>query len=134
MSSGPGVVVIGHGPAGAAAANAFREQDAHTPITIISGEELSCYSRPRLPEVVSGKVAPEAIRLHPDEWYAGRGMKLSLCQNAVKLDTAGHRLELPNGEIIFYTKLVIATGALPVQPPIACLWNGCMCCVPCRMP
>jgi nitrite reductase (NADH) large subunit len=115
----PGLVIVGHGPAGAAAAQAFRERDAATPVTIIQGESLSCYSRPRLPEVVAGQVEPGAIRLHPDEWYASYNLKLLLCQDAVGVDTRQRRLFLGDGRALPYQALILAMGGAPVQPPIA---------------
>jgi len=115
----PGIVIVGHGPAGAAAAQAFRERDKVTPVTVVNGEKLSCYSRPRLPEVVAGQIEPGAIRLHPDEWYQQRQLKLLLCQDAVSVDTSRRCLLLSNGEELFYRKLILAMGAAPVQPPIA---------------
>jgi nitrite reductase (NADH) large subunit len=115
----PGIVIVGHGPAGAGAAQAFREQDQATPVTVINGENLSCYARPRLPEVVAGQVEPGTIRLHPDEWYAQRRLKLLLCQDAVSLDVSRQRLLLSNGEELPYKALILAMGAASVQPPIA---------------
>ncbi|NTV52761.1 MAG: NAD(P)/FAD-dependent oxidoreductase [Candidatus Firestonebacteria bacterium] len=119
MAEQPGLVVVGHGPAGAAAAQAFRELDGTTPVTIIGGESLSCYARPRLPEVVAGQIEPGAIRLHPDDWYAARNLNLRLCLDAVSLDAGRHCLLLSNGEELPYRKLILAMGGAPVQPPIA---------------
>ena len=52
MAAGPGLLIIGSGPAGIAAAKAFRERDRDTPVTLVSRESISGYARPRLPEVM----------------------------------------------------------------------------------
>jgi len=113
-----GLIVVGHGPAGQAAAAAFRELDSETPITVVNDEDMTCYSRPRLPEVLAGKIDPEAIRLHPDEWYQARKLSLCLNKRVVRLDPERRVALTQEGHELPYTRLILAAGAEPVQPPI----------------
>lgn len=118
MTQAAGLVVIGHGPAGAAAAAAFRERDKETPVTVLTGENMPCYSRPRLPEVVAGQIAPEAIKLHPDEWYSNRKLSVCVGRSVARIDRGRKAVIVKNGGELPYTKLILAMGAVPVEPPI----------------
>jgi nitrite reductase (NADH) large subunit len=119
MTNTAGLVVIGHGPAGAAAAAAFRERDPRTPVKILTAEAMACYSRPRLPEVVSGQIPVEAIKLHPDKWYTARQLDVCLNQGVVRIDRDRRVVVMADGEEVPYAKLILATGADPLEPPIA---------------
>lgn len=118
MPEGAGLVVIGHGPAGAAAAAVFRERRPDLPVTVLQDEGWKCYSRPRLPEVVSGQASPEAILIHPDDWYTARRLEVRVNHKAVRLDPSRHEVYTADGGVLSYQALVLATGADPVVPPI----------------
>jgi len=119
FSSAPGLVVIGQGAAGTAAAKAFREADTQTPVSIISAESTRCYSRPRLPEVVAGQTPPENICLYPESWYASQRIRLILGRSATQIDPFQRRIDLDDGTTMAYSKAVLATGAEATWPAIA---------------
>ncbi|MEW6516475.1 MAG: FAD-dependent oxidoreductase [candidate division FCPU426 bacterium] len=119
MAAGPGLVIVGSGPAGTAAAKAFRELDRETPVTLISREPYACYSRPRLPEVVAGMVQGPDICLYPENWYREQRITLQLRQTVVALNPAEKNLKLDTGSDLAYERLILATGAQASLPPIA---------------
>lgn len=118
MTAGPGLLIIGSGPAGLAAAQAFREQDPETPVTLISSEAYAGYSRPRLPEVVAGSVQGPQICLYPESWYQAQRLSLRLRQIAVALFPSEKTVLLNSGERLAYDRLILATGATASLPPI----------------
>lgn len=119
MAAGPGLLIIGSGPAGIAAAKAFRERDRDTPVTLVSRESISGYARPRLPEVVAGTVPGPQICLYPDSWYQAQRVSLRLRQTAVSLHPVGKKVTLDAGGTLAYDRLILATGATAFLPPIA---------------
>lgn len=113
-----GLLVVGQGPAGTAAAEAFRRQDPSSPITVLSAEPVPCYSRPRLPEVVAGQAELEKICLYPPGWYEERKIRLELGQRAVRLESARQAVWTADGREWKYDRLILATGARPFWPPL----------------
>ncbi len=118
MNIKPGLVIIGNGPAGVYAAKAFREQDTLTPVTIITDESVHCYSRPRLPEVVAGKVKAEKISIHPESWYQDQALKVLFHEQVNAIDPQAHQLRTRSGLTQDYAQLVLAMGAQARFPAI----------------
>jgi nitrite reductase (NADH) large subunit len=79
---------------------------------------MTCYSRPRLPEVIAGKADPEQICLHPETWYAQRRIELLLGRKAVRLDCGAKFVQLEDGSTVPYTRLILAVGADSYWPPL----------------
>ncbi len=119
MDSNPGLVIIGNGPGGVYAAKAFREVEAHLPVTIITNEANHCYSRPRLPEVVAGKVKPEKISVHPDTWYQEKGITVLFQDQVTVIDPEARQVKTQSGLTLTYTRLVLAMGADARFPAIS---------------
>ena len=72
------------------------------------------YDRPPLSKaVLAGELDPAAVALRPAGWYADRGVELLLGRAAVALHPERHELELPDGGVLRYDRLLIATGAEP---------------------
>jgi NADPH-dependent 2,4-dienoyl-CoA reductase/sulfur reductase-like enzyme len=51
------------------------------------------------------------ITLRPLDWYAERRIELLLGQRAVRLDSSAHAVELEQGEVLEYDRLLLATGS-----------------------
>ena len=121
--------IIGTGPAGIEAALAGRRANAET--TLYTAEPALPYFRPRLVSVAMGQVAPDAIAMHPAEWYADRGIHLRTGEPVQAVDRFSLRITTPRGTETF-DGIVIASGAKPFRPhfqgetsasPIFTLWS-----------
>ena len=111
-------VIIGNGPAGVVAAETLRRVDPHSEITLIGDEAEPPYSRMAIPYLLMGRIGEEGTYLRKDAGHF-EGLRIRLRQGRVTaLDTGARRLRLADGSGLAYDRLLIATGAHPVRPPI----------------
>jgi 3-phenylpropionate/trans-cinnamate dioxygenase ferredoxin reductase subunit len=107
-------VIVGAGLAGAKAAETLRAEGFSAPITLVGMEGERPYERPPLSKgILIGKEPRDKAFVHTPEWYAEHDVTLLPETSAVRLDTAGHTVELSDGQTLGYTKLLLATGASP---------------------
>ena len=111
-------VIIGNGAAGVTAAEALRGHDPQGEIVILSAEKTPMYSRPGLAYVVNNDVPMSQIVARSEAWYAQLNLQL-VYGRVAQIDVARQRLLLEDGRQIGYHKLLIATGARAVPPPVA---------------
>lgn len=117
-----GVVIVGAGQAGAAAAVALRQQGYAERIVMLGEEPYLPYHRPPLSkEWLTGAASLDRLLLRPASFYASQRIQVRTGARVFGLDTVQRRLALSNGEVLHYDKLVLATGASPAWPPI----SGC---------
>jgi NADPH-dependent 2,4-dienoyl-CoA reductase/sulfur reductase-like enzyme len=110
-------VIVGMGAAGIAAAEAIRSQDPDGEILLVSEEPHGYYSRPGLAYYLTGEL-PERM-LHPFGEGDFRRLNLRRQQARVtSIETGAHRVVLDRGESPTYDRLLIATGARAVPPPL----------------
>ncbi len=111
-------VILGAGPAGVTAAETLRKHAPDAQITLVSGEPEPPYSRMAIPYLLEGKIGEAGTHLRQtDGHYDARGIAYK--QGPVsKVDTAAKALTLTDGSTLAYDKLLIATGATPLRPPI----------------
>lgn len=111
-------VVIGAGPAGVVAAEHLKKYDPTSTVTLLGAEDKSPYSRMAIPYYLVGDIAQQGTHLRKnsnhfsDLGIDSRQMRVS------SIDPASKNLRLMDGELMSYDKLLIATGATPVKPPI----------------
>ncbi|MGI9381923.1 MAG: NAD(P)/FAD-dependent oxidoreductase [Methyloligellaceae bacterium] len=111
-------VILGAGPAGVIAAETLRHHDRDARITLVSGEDEPPYSRMAIPYYLAGNIAEEGTHLrHEADHYETLGISY-LKGRADALDASAKSLKLENGDDLGYDKLLIATGASPIRPPI----------------
>jgi 3-phenylpropionate/trans-cinnamate dioxygenase ferredoxin reductase component len=111
-----GLVVIGSGPAGISAAEAFREHCPDASILVLSTDPEKPYARPPLSkDYLQGKT--DDIALHPPQWYHDRAIELRHAVTVGHLDIE-HRTVTAGGRRIEYQALVLASGAAPVPLPV----------------
>jgi 3-phenylpropionate/trans-cinnamate dioxygenase ferredoxin reductase component len=103
-------VIIGMGPAGIAAAEAIRNQDASGDVLFISDDPHGYYSRPGLAYYLTGEI-PEAMLFPWSDRDFKRIETRILHARAVRIDPSTHQVLLHNGQKIIYDRLLIATGA-----------------------
>ena len=111
-------VIVGAGPAGVIAADTLRKIDPETNVVLIGGEPEPPYSRMAIPYVLTGKIEEKGTHLRADDHhYDDLGIDYVQAEIA-GIDAAGKALKLADGGSQAYDKLLIATGASPIKPPI----------------
>src|ERR1035437_2095981 len=112
------IVIIGNGAAAIAAAEGIRRKDPSIAVTMISDEKYTHYSRPRVIELLSGRVTQEQIIIKKKEFYDINGINLIYPVNVRSIDAGGRAVILENGAKENYDKLIIAAGAYSFIPPV----------------
>ncbi|WP_041423979.1 NAD(P)/FAD-dependent oxidoreductase [Thermosediminibacter oceani] len=112
------LLILGNGIAAVSAAEAFRQHDSSTPITIVSEEPHYAYYRLRLSKYLGENPSEEDMLIHQPGWYAENGIEVLLDRKAVSIDTVRCKVTLDDGSDIGYSSLLIATGSSPFKPPV----------------
>lgn len=116
-------VIIGAGPAGVVAAETLRKRDPSGDITMISGEGSSPHSRMAIPYYLTGKIEENGTYLRKtDGHFDSLNIKI-IDDRVASVDTKKSSLKLAGGDSVSYDKLLIASGATPVKPPVPGLNN-----------
>ncbi len=111
-------VVIGAGPAGVNACETLRRLDPACGITLISGESAHPYSRMAIPYLLVEQIGEEGTYLRKGEnHYADLGIEL-IHDRVTRLDAQGRQLQLAGGSSLSFDRCLIASGAIPIKPPI----------------
>lgn len=76
------------------------------------------YWRPRLLELLAGRVSAEDLYAYPAEWYANRGIAVHLGTRLTSLDPSARRLLFEDGAEASYGRLLLAVGSRPFVPPV----------------
>jgi 3-phenylpropionate/trans-cinnamate dioxygenase ferredoxin reductase subunit len=107
-------VIAGGGLAGAKAAGTLRAEGFTGQIVLAAGENEYPYERPPLSKgYLQGKEERESAYVFEPSWYAENDVELLRGTAVTGLDPAGHVATLGNGRSVTYSKLLIATGAVP---------------------
>ena len=110
-------VIVGSGPAGVIAAENLRKLSATDSITIVGSEPCAPYSRMALPYFLAGDVEEDGTYLrHGENHYDELAIDLRVGRVA-EVSTNGN-VALDNGEELDFDRLLIATGASAIRPPI----------------
>ncbi|HEX4729784.1 MAG TPA: FAD-dependent oxidoreductase [Solirubrobacterales bacterium] len=122
MSSGGGgerIVIVGGGPAAQAAASAYREAGGAGAVTILAREVDPPYERPPLTkDFLRGESGREVLPLVAPGWYEENGVGLRTGVEVAELDLDGPAARTASGETFPFDRLLLATGADPLVPPI----------------
>ena len=119
------LVILGGVAAGTKAASRARRLDPEMEITVYQEEPEPSISECGLPYLLSGVVEErDDLVARTPEKFAEKGIEVLVRHRVVKMDPAGKNLsvlDLNTGAVFeaTYDRLVIATGARAVLPPIA---------------
>lgn len=117
MGSRPSYLLLGGGIASHFAADALRQAGFDGQITLIGAEPVRPYDRPSLSKsYLQGQKPAEDLFFQPAEFYREREIDLMLGREARSIDLESQRVTFDSGETLPYDKLLIATGAKPIQP------------------
>jgi len=113
-ASGDAVVIVGAGQAGGEVATALRQQQFHGPILLIGDEPHLPYRRPPLSKTfLSGEASSESLLIRNAETYAKQRIEFLGPARVRSIDRTARTIELEDGQVIRYAKLVLATGGRP---------------------
>ncbi len=122
-------IIIGAGPAGVVAAETLRKHDQDAIITIIGSEPEPPYSRMAIPYLLEGKIKESGSYLRKSASYFD-DLNIKVLHDTVeKIDCSTQQISLRSSSgsswllskkhnKLDYDKLLIASGATPVKPPI----------------
>lgn len=111
-------VILGNGPAGVIAAEIIRKRAPEDQIVMIGSEDVPPYSRMAIPYLLMGNIQESGTYLRKDPEHFQK-LKIEQIHGKVSsVDPKLKKLELEDGQSISFDKLLIATGSIPVQPPI----------------
>ncbi|HEX9771454.1 MAG TPA: FAD-dependent oxidoreductase [Kiloniellales bacterium] len=111
-------VIVGAGPAGVAAAETLAAVDPGSSIRLIGDEKEPPYSRMAIPYVLTGLIGEDGTYLRKKDGYYDRAGVAIQHATVKSVDAKAKILKLSGGKTCGYDKLLIATGASPVKPPI----------------
>lgn len=111
-------LIIGNSAGGIGAAEAIREVDQSGALAIISDESYPTYSRPLIAAYLAEKCPLERMLFRPFDFYERNNISTFLGRKAARLDLGRRTVELDSGDEIWWQKLLLATGGLPITPPI----------------
>jgi NADPH-dependent 2,4-dienoyl-CoA reductase/sulfur reductase-like enzyme len=110
-------VIVGNGPAGLSAAEAIRRHDAQADIRIVGGEDVPFYSRPGLAYMLTGAIPEQRLFSRPDSVYERAHIQRTVA-TVRTIEPAGHNVELADGRLLPYDRLLLAVGARAVRPTL----------------
>lgn len=111
-------VIIGNSAAGVRAAETLRLLDQTADITMVADVDRPAYSRCLLPEFLAGKRGEDDLRLRPPDFYDTNNIQTRWGKAAVAIDPVHGRVALDDGSELPFHRLLLATGASSVMPPV----------------
>jgi 3-phenylpropionate/trans-cinnamate dioxygenase ferredoxin reductase component len=111
-------LVLGGGPAGLAAARAYRAAGGGGAVAIVTDEHRMPYNRPPLTkELLRGESNEEELPIEAETWLREHVVSL-VSGRAVSLDPAERSVALSGGRALHYENCLLATGAEPTRLPV----------------
>jgi NADPH-dependent 2,4-dienoyl-CoA reductase/sulfur reductase-like enzyme len=108
------IVIAGAGLAAQRCAETLRQNGHDGPLVMVGAEPHAPYDRPPLSKALLAGERPE-LSLRPAGWHEEHGVELRTGTRATELLESAVRLD--SGETLGYDRLLIATGARPVELP-----------------
>lgn len=108
-------VIIGNSIAGISAAKIIRRHEKSGSITIITKEPHTFYSKCLLPYYLRNEVRFDETILADENFYKENNINLIKGRSVTNILSDKNKVLLDNNEEVVYDKLLIATGASPVQ-------------------
>jgi 3-phenylpropionate/trans-cinnamate dioxygenase ferredoxin reductase component len=114
------IIIAGAGHAAGELASALRKEGFSGELTLIGSEPHLPYQRPPLSKaLLSGEAVVESLFLRPEPAYQRINVDLLLGRRVVRIDRDGRSVELDDGTMRPYEKLVLATGGEARRLPAA---------------
>lgn len=111
-------VIAGAGPAGVIAAETLRKIDPASQVTLIGDEPEPPYSRMAIPYLLIDRIDEAGTYLRKNKaHYKKLGIEIKQGRVAA-LDPTHNRIDLDGGAKLKFDRLLVATGARPILPPV----------------
>lgn len=115
LNSNAGIIIIGSGLAGYTLVREFRKHNQQTPVTIITADDGSFYSKPQLSSALSHNKTAEQLATITAE-KAQIQFNATIYTHSVVTEINPHQKTVTiSQKIIPYEHLVFACGAVPVE-------------------
>lgn len=112
------IVIIGSGHSGYQLAAALRAQSETVPITVFTADDGALYSKPALSNALTMKKDGDALQSESAlEWESRLNVRVYPHTRVEKIERANSTLHTSIGKYA-YSRLVLATGASPIEIPI----------------
>jgi len=111
-------LIVGASHAALSALHAIRLHDAEQEVTLLTRDDSLPYSPTVLPYVVSGRSDPGRVFLRDEGYFAQHKVNYLRGAKVRKVNAGRNAVELADGSEISFDKLLLATGAAPMLPPI----------------
>ena len=96
----------------------FANCGAEDDIVLVGDEPEPPYSRMAIPYLLMGNIGEEGTYLRKDKDHFARQRIELRTGRATSVDTVARRVRLDDGTVLPFDRLLIATGATPIRPPI----------------
>ena len=111
-------IVVGAGPSGVIACETIRKMDQNAQISLISGQKEAPYSRMAIPYFLEEKITESGTYLrHSENHFSEQNIDI-INQPVTQVDSTQNTIVLADGETRIYDKLLLATGATAISPPV----------------
>ena len=117
MSNVNNIVIVGAGQAGASAILELRGNKYEGKITLIGDENHLPYERPPLSKDVILKPEETKIEILSEQKLADLGVETIRGNGVAKINAEAKTVELLNGDVVAYDKLLLATGGAARRLP-----------------
>ena len=112
------IIIVGGGHAAAQFVVSMRQEGYEGPLMMISDDVGLPYHKPPLSKSYLKTVDAEPQLLRPESFYADKNVDLKLETRVTSFDYNSKQLTLESGEIVNYSKLILATGARARTLPV----------------
>ncbi|MFH1650491.1 MAG: FAD-dependent oxidoreductase [Chloroflexota bacterium] len=118
-------LIIGNSAGGIGAVEAIRRTDTAGALMVVSDEPYPAYSRPMIAEHLASGIPVEKMLFRPADFYEMNTVKTLLGEKVAVVDFKGQTARLESGGQISWEKLLLATGGVPIVPPLKGIdYNG----------
>ncbi len=106
------ILIIGGGQAGAQAIDTLRREGFGGRLVLVGDEPELPYQRPPLSKkYLSGEMAADRLVFRHRSFYDEHRVELKLGRRAARIDAAARKVELADGEVLAYDRLLLCLGA-----------------------
>jgi rubredoxin---NAD+ reductase len=108
------IIIVGSGLAGYTLLKEIRKRDTVTPVTLVTADDGTFYSKPNLSNALTaGRTAAALAGASAEKMAAEQNASVMTQTRVTAIDTAAQRIHTDRGELE-YARLVLALGADPI--------------------